>query len=307
MVVPIVHHPSYTVPLPHRRGFPMGKYAQVIQLLRDQGLATARSCHVPDPAPRWWLELAHDSDYVDSILSQTADGAVMRRIGLPLSPQLAARAQASVGGTVLAARLALQRGIACNSAGGSHHAGVGHGAGYCVFNDVAVAARALQAMGLAMRMLVIDLDAHQGDGTAEIFRGDGAVYTFSMHCEDNFPARKEPGDRDIGLPAGTGDAAYLETLRAQLDELLARPGPAPDLVFYNAGVDPHGDDRLGKLNLSDDGLARRDAMVIGACAERGLPVACVLGGGYDHDTMSLARRHNLLFIAADRHYRRLGG
>jgi acetoin utilization deacetylase AcuC-like enzyme len=129
MAVPIVHHPSYAKPLPHRQGFPMGKYALLIQLLRQQGLATARTCHAPDPAPRWWLELAHDSDYVDAILEQTADRAIMRRIGLPLSPQLVTRAQAGVGGTVLAARLALQRGIACNSAGGSHHAGIGHGAG----------------------------------------------------------------------------------------------------------------------------------------------------------------------------------
>jgi acetoin utilization deacetylase AcuC-like enzyme len=249
------------------------------------------------------LELAHDSSYVDAILSQTADEAVMRRIGLPLSQQLADRAQASVGGTVLAARLALQRGIAINSAGGSHHAGIAHGAGYCVFNDVAVAARVLQAMGLAMNMLVIDLDVHQGDGTAEIFRGDGAVFTFSMHCQDNFPVRKQPGDRDVGLPAGTGDDIYLETLSEQLTQLLA--DLSPDLVFYNAGVDPHRDDRLGKLTLSDDGLARRDALVINACMEHGLPLACVMGGGYDRDAMLLAERHALLYVAAHECHRNL--
>ncbi len=301
MAVPIVHHPCYAKPLPHRQGFPMGKYALLIQLLRQQGLATAGTCHAPDLAPRWWLELAHDSDYVDAIMAQTADSAVMRRIGLPLSPQLVARARAGVGGTVLTARLALQRGIACNSAGGSHHAGIGHGAGYCVFNDVAVAARVLQAMGLAMRMLVIDLDVHQGDGTAEIFRGDGAVYTFSMHCEENFPVRKQPGDRDVGLAVGTGDEVYLDILQQHLDEILS--GPPPDLVFYNAGVDPHGTDRLGKLALSDDGLARRDAMVISACAARGLPIACVLGGGYAKDAGALAQRHGLLYAAADHCYR----
>ncbi len=303
MAVPIVHHPDYTVPLPHRQGFPMGKYEQLIKLLRREGLATAHTLHVPDLAPRWWLELAHDSDYVDGILSHSADEDVMRRIGLPLSPQLAVRSQAAVGGTVLTARLALQRGIAANSAGGSHHAGIGHGAGYCVFNDVAVAARVLQAMGLAMNMLVIDLDVHQGDGTAEIFRGDGAVFTFSMHCQDNFPVRKQPGDRDIGLPVGLGDDGYLEILSEQMADLLG--GPVPDLVFYNAGVDPHAGDRLGKLSLSDDGLARRDALVIGACADRGIPIACVLGGGYDHDAMVLAQRHALLYGAADRCYRGL--
>jgi len=303
MAVPIVHHPSYATPLPHRQGFPMGKYARLIQLLRQQGLATAANCHKPDLAPRWWLELAHESDYVDGILEQTADSAVMRRIGLPLSPQLAARAQAGVGGTVLAARLALQRGIACNSAGGSHHAGIGHGAGYCIFNDVAVAARVLQAMGLAMNMLVIDLDGHQGDGTAEIFSGDGAVYTFSMHCQDNFPARKQDSDRDVGLPVAMGDEEYLGILGVELQTLLS--GSSPDLVFYNAGVDPHGEDRLGKLALSDDGLARRDAMVIEACVSRGLPIACVLGGGYARDAETLARRHSLLYAAADRCYREL--
>lgn len=303
MTVPIVHHPAYTVPLPHRRGFPMGKYGRLIQLLRDRGLATVQSLHEPDPAPRWWLELAHDSEYVDAILSQTADEAVMRRIGLPISQQLADRARASVGGTVLAARLALQRGIAINSAGGSHHAGIAHGAGYCVFNDVAVAARVLQALGLAMAMLVIDLDVHQGDGTAEIFRGDGAVFTFSMHCQDNFPVRKQPGDRDIGLRSGLGDEDYLAILREHLADLLQTTDP--DLVFYNAGVDIHQADRLGKLALTDDGLARRDGMVIGACLESGLPIACVIGGGYDRDAMLLAERHALLYGAADHCYRNL--
>jgi acetoin utilization deacetylase AcuC-like enzyme len=305
MAVPIIHHPAYTVPLPHRRGFPMGKYGHLIQLLRDQGLATAQTLHEPDVAPRWWLELAHDSDYVDAILSQTADEVVMRRIGLPISQQLVDRAQASVGGTVLAARLALQRGIAISSAGGSHHAGIAHGAGYCVFNEVAVAARVLQAMGLAMAMLVIDLDVHQGDGTAEIFRGGGAVITFSMHCQDNFSVRKQPGDRDIGLPEGLGDEDYLAILWEQLADLLATT--APDLVFYNAGVDLHQADRLGKLALTDDGLARRDGMVIGACLGRGLPIACVMGGGYDRDAMMLAERHALLYGAADHCYRSMKG
>ncbi len=300
MTVPIVHHPSYTVTLPHRRGFPMGKYGRLIELLREKGLAVGEALHEPDLPPRWWLELAHDSDYVDCILSQTADEAVMRRIGLPLSPQLAERAQASVGGTVLAARLAMQRGIACNTAGGSHHAGIAHGAGYCVFNDVAVAARVMQAMGLAMNMLVVDLDVHQGDGTAEIFRGDGAVFTFSMHCEENFPVRKQPSDLDVSLPAGLGDEDYLAMLGEALADLFT--GRHPDLVFYNAGVDPHQGDRLGKLSLSDEGLARRDAMVIRACAERGVPIACVLGGGYDRDAMSLARRHALLYVAANQYY-----
>ena len=203
----------------------------------------------------------------------------------------------SVSGTVMTAHLALQHGIACNTAGGSHHAGAAHGAGYCLFNDVAIAARVLQASGLAMNMLVVDLDVHQGDGTAEIFRGDGAVFTFSMHCGDNFPVRKQSSDVDIGLPSGTGDRDYLDILSAQLSHLLANL--SPDLVFYNAGVDPHHADDLGKLALTDEGLARRDSMVIAACARRNLPVACVVGGGYDRNAALLAQRHALLYRAAD--------
>ncbi|MDP6343947.1 MAG: histone deacetylase [Alphaproteobacteria bacterium] len=303
MAVPIVHHPAYVAPLPHRRGFPMNKYARVMQWLLERGLAEPTHCHLPEPASRWWLELTHESTYIADICEGTASPEMMRRIGLPLSPELAERASASVGGTVLAGRLALQRGIACNTAGGSHHAATAGGAGYCVFNDVAVACRVLQAMGLAASLLVIDLDVHQGDGTAEIFRGDAAVYTFSMHGEKNFPVRKQPGDRDVGLPDGTGDEAYLSILAEQLDQILGEQ--RPDLVFYNAGIDPHADDRLGRLALSDSGLARRDDMVIGACAERGLPIACVLGGGYGGDAGVLADRHGLLYLAADRWYRTL--
>ena len=305
MVVPIVHHPSYVMTFPRKHGFPMGKYSRLIQLLRNEGLATAQTLNKPAMPPRWWLELVHDSDYVDGILTQTANDNVMRRIGLPLSPQLADRARISAGGTVMTALLALQHGIACNTAGGSHHAAAAHGAGYCLFNDVAIAARVLQASGLAMNMLVVDLDVHQGDGTAEIFRGDGAVFTFSMHCRDNFPVCKQSSDLDIGLPSGTGDRDYLDILSAQLSDLLA--DLSPDLVFYNAGVDPHHADVLGKLALTDEGLADRDAMVITACARRNIPVACVVGGGYDRNAVLLAQRHALLYRAADHTFRSMIG
>lgn len=300
MSVPIVHHRAYTVPLPHRHRFPMNKYAMLFDVLRADGLAPPDACHAPEPAPRWWLELAHDAGYVADICEQTAAPETMRRIGLPLSPELVERSRCAVGGTVLAARLALERGIACQTAGGSHHAGHAAGAGYCVFNDVAVAARVLQAQGLAQDIVVVDLDVHQGDGTAEIFRGDNAVYTFSMHCEHNFPTRKQPGDRDVGLAAGMTDADYLRTLAEHLDAVLA--GRRPDIVFYNAGVDPHVDDRLGKLALSDAGLKARDDRVIGACLDRNIPVACVIGGGYAQDIAVLARRHAILHAVADDWY-----
>jgi len=302
MAVPIVHHAAYTVPLPRRHRFPMNKYQALIEVLRHEGLAPPGSCYEPEPAPRWWLELAHESGYVAGICEQTAPDAVMRRIGLPLSPELARRSRCAVGGTVLAARLALERGLACQTAGGSHHAAHDAGAGYCVFNDVAVACRVLQALGLAMDMAVIDLDVHQGDGTAQIFRGDNAVYTFSMHCERNFPVRKQPGDRDVGLPEGLDDEGYLTVLAEELERVLGER--RPDIVFYNAGVDPHHLDRLGKLALTDAGLARRDEMVIGACLQRAIPLACVIGGGYSDDVAALGRRHAILHATADRLYRR---
>ena len=297
MPVPIVHHPSYVMKIPQKQGFPIGKYGQLIQLLRDEGLATAQTLNIPEVSPVWWLELVHDSDYVDGILAQTADDNVMRRIGLPLSPELADRARISVAGTVMAAQLALKWGIACNTAGGSHHASASHGAGYCIFNDVAIAARVLQASGLAMNMLVVDLDVHQGDGTAEIFRGDAAVFTFSMHCQNNFPSRKQFSDLDIGLLSGTEDRDYLNILSIKLPDLL--DNLSPDLVFYNAGVDPHYADLLGKLALTNEGIARRDSMVITACARRNIPIAGLLGGGYDRDAVLLAQRHAILYRVAD--------
>ena len=296
MPPPIVHHPDYVAPLPEGHRFPMDKFGRLMARLRSAGLATEANTFAPEPAPRSWLALAHDPAYVDSILDLTAGADVMRRIGLPLTPRLARRARLAVAGTTLAAELALEHGVACNAAGGSHHAGYAQGAGFCVFNDVAVAARVAQAKGLARRILVIDLDVHQGDGTAEIFEGDESVFTFSMHAQRNYPVRKRRSDRDVGLPDGVGDDAYLGILGEHLDDLLPRVGP--DLVFYNAGVDSHRDDRLGRLALSDDGLRRRDGMVLDSCRRAGVPVAAVIGGGYGPDVEALARRHAGLFAAA---------
>jgi len=196
----------------------------------------------------------------------------------------------------MAARLALSEGIGCNTAGGSHHARRAQGAGFCTFNDVAVAAHLLLADGEVGRVLVIDLDVHQGDGTAEICAGSSEIRTVSMHSEKNYPARKQKSSIDVALPDGVRDDAYLETL----DWLLPRTieGFSADLVFYNAGVDPHGNDRLGRLSLSDAGLRRRDRRVFSFFRERGIPVASVLGGGYSHDIDALARRHLITFEAA---------
>ncbi len=200
------------------------------------------------------------------------------------------------GGSLLTARLALARGLACNTAGGSHHAARDYGAGFCTFNDVAVAGRALLAEGAVARVLVVDVDVHQGDGTAFIFEDEPAVFTFSMHGEKNYPVRKARSDLDIELPDATGDDAYLSALEGVLPGLLERV--RPDLVFYNAGVDPHVDDKLGRLALSDEGLAARDTYVIDTCLAAGAPLAGVIGGGYGADIDRLARRHATLHRAA---------
>jgi acetoin utilization deacetylase AcuC-like enzyme len=255
-------------------------------------------------APRSWLELVHTPDYVTHILAQTLPREAERRLGLPVSPALAERSRAACAGTLLAARLAMEHGLACNTAGGSHHAFADAGSGFCVFNDVAVAAAVLLAEGSVGRVLVVDLDVHQGDGTAELFQADPRVFTLSLHARSNFPARKKTSDLDVPLPRDLDDRGYLDALDAALPPVLDRF--APDLVFYNAGVDPHRDDRLGHLALTDAGLAARDRRVIELVTRRGLPFVGVIGGGYDRDPERLARRHATLHRAASEAHATLG-
>ncbi|MEM1265873.1 MAG: histone deacetylase, partial [Pseudomonadota bacterium] len=235
----------------------------------------------------------------ERVFNRSLDAAELRRIGLPGSAAMVRRVRLSAAGTTLAARLALSHGIACNAAGGSHHAGPEGGAGFCVFNDVAVASRTLLDQGVVSQILVVDLDVHQGDGTARIFADEPGVYTLSIHAAQNYPTVKAQSDRDIALPDGLGDAGYLRAVAEALDRVLREI--RPDLAFYNAGVDPHVADRLGRLALSDDGLAARDRMVIDRLRAAGIPVAGVLGGGYDDDVPALGRRHASLFRAAARH------
>lgn len=296
MSPPIVHHPAFRAEMPEGHRFPMDKFSRLAALIEREGLAGPAGFHRPEPVDLETLRLVHTEDYVRGVVELSLPAEIVRRIGMPNSESVAARARAATGGTLLTARLALEHGLACNTAGGSHHASAESGAGFCVFNDVAVAARRLQAEGRVRKVLVVDLDVHQGDGTARIFEDDPSVFTFSMHAEKNFPARKAASDLDIDLPDGTGDAAYLATLAEILPALLARE--RPDLVFFNAGVDPHIDDKLGRLSLSDDGLARREAFVLGCCLGRSIPVAGVIGGGYDADIDRLAHRHAILHQAA---------
>ncbi|MBX3572678.1 MAG: histone deacetylase [Mesorhizobium sp.] len=296
MPLPIVHHPDYDAQFPAHHRFPMGKYRLLMEALASRGLATDANLRTPATPEPSWLKLAHAPDYVDQVLSSTVPPAIEKEIGFPVSERVSRRAQMAVAGTVLAARLALSHGIACNTAGGSHHARRAHGAGFCTFNDVAVAARLLLKEGKVRRVLVVDVDVHQGDGTAEIFADEPRVFTFSMHARSNYPARKVPSDLDLALADRTGDEAYLERLAAMLPVLMEYS--RPDIVFYNAGVDPHRDDKLGKLALSDEGLRLRDRMTMTFFRARRVPVCGVIGGGYSNDVPALAERHAILFEEA---------
>jgi len=300
---PIVHHPAYSVPLPEGHRFPMGKFAALARLLEARGLLDERNCHRPEPADPETLVLAHDRAWVDAVLAGRVEPAAEGRLGLPVTSAVAARARAATGGTLAAARLALEEGIALNAAGGSHHAFREGGAGFCVFNDLAVTSLALLAEGRVRRITILDLDVHQGEGTASILAREPRVTTVSLHCRCNWPARKQQSSLDLALDPGTGDRPYLELLDGLLPGLLRRT--APDLVLYDAGVDPHRDDRLGRLALTDAGLAERDRLVLERCREAGVPVACVIGGGYAPDLATLAARHAILFeVAADLSRRR---
>jgi acetoin utilization deacetylase AcuC-like enzyme len=269
-------------------------------LLLADGVAQIEQCHTPKRPPPELIELVHTCDYVQAYCQGTLDVKAQRRIGLPWSPALANRTCVAVGGTILTAQLALSQGLACNTAGGTHHAFPSYGSGFCIFNDLAIACRVLQKLGLVQKILIVDLDVHQGDGTAFIFQDDDSVFTFSMHCEVNFPGTKQTSDLDIPLPVAMEDDAYLQTLASYLPDLLSQV--KPDIVFYDAGVDPHVGDRLGKLALTDAGIFRREMQVLSTCVSAGYPVACVIGGGYADDMKSLVWRHSLLHRAASQVY-----
>ena len=294
MIPPIAFHPAYDASRPAGHRFPMRKYGLLAETLVAKGLAPLGFV-TPELAGAEILVQAHDPAYVASVLAIAVPPEIERAIGLPVDAALVRRSRASVGGTLLAARLALAEGLAGSAAGGSHHARRLQGAGFCVLNDVAVAARTLQAEGAVRRVLVVDLDVHQGDGTADCLALCPELFTLSIHCENNYPAHKIAGDLDIGLPDRLDDGGYLDVLRARMPPLL--DALAPDLVFYNAGVDPHRDDRLGRLCLTDAGLLARDRFVIAQARTRAIPVVAVIGGGYTYDVEALALRHSLVFEA----------
>ena len=284
------HFDPHILPLPPGHRFPIGKYGLLRR--RVEAEPGGIELRIGGPATEGELALAHDPDYIADVLGGTLGAAAQREIGFDWTPALAARAVWSVGATIAAARVALsdgpEGGDGASLGGGTHHANAGRGSGYCVFNDVAVAARLMQAEWhrrhrKGLQVAVIDLDVHQGNGTAAIFADDPSVFTFSMHGERNFPFRKSPGDLDVGLPDGCTDDVYLAALRPALDEvwrrLAARP---PGLVFYVAGADPHEGDRLGRLKLTTAGLAARDGIVMRALVERRIPAVVLMAGGYGH-------------------------
>ena len=293
-----VFHPGYHTPLPPGHPFPMSKYPLLKARLLEEGLIAAEEILEPDLLDDNILALVHSEAYLRKLAGPGLSAEEQRRLGLPWSGALWLRVRLACAGTLLAARTALLEGMAANLAGGTHHAFADHGEGFCVLNDVAIAIRTLQAEGGIRRALVIDLDVHQGNGTAAIFAGDPNVFTFSMHGERNYPLKKVLSSRDVALPDGADDELYLGELKGQLPGVLQ--AAQADLVFYLAGVDVAAGDRYGRLKVSDLGVLARDTHVIETVRSAGLPLAMVLGGGYASSRERTVELHLQLFRAAQR-------
>ena len=298
MPIRLYYTGAFVLPLPAGHRFPMQKYALLRARLRASGEFGEADFLTPPAATDEELCRAHTAAYVHRIASGEISDREAKRIGFPWSPGMVERSRRSAGATLAACRAAFDDGCAANLAGGTHHAHADHGEGFCIFNDAAIAARAMQAEGRATRVAIIDCDVHQGNGTAAILHGDDSVFTFSIHGARNFPFEKESSDLDIELPDGTGDDAYLAALDSGLAVTLARS--RPQLVIYLAGADPYAGDRLGRLSLSMAGLARRDETVLGACRERGIPVALAMAGGYAEPIEDTVAIHANTILTAQR-------
>jgi acetoin utilization deacetylase AcuC-like enzyme len=286
----------FVLPLPEGHKFPMAKYSRLRERILAEGIIAPADLHEAPLAALDDLRQVHDAQYVDAVVHGRMPADIQRRIGFPWSPQMVERSRRSVGATIAAAGAALDDGAAANLAGGTHHAFADRGEGFCVFNDVAVAARVLQRDHHARRIAIVDLDVHQGNGTAAIFKDDASVFTFSMHGDKNFPFRKETSDLDVALADGTGDDEYLALLTTHLHDVLNRH--EPDFVFYLAGADPYEGDRLGRLQLTIGGLRHRDEMVLRACRDARLPVVITMSGGYAHDVDAIVSIHTNTIRAA---------
>tara|TARA_B100001057_G_C22805328_1_gene933177 strand:+ start:879 stop:1772 length:894 start_codon:yes stop_codon:yes gene_type:complete len=289
MKLPIVNHKDYFAKIGDDHRFPINKFGGLADYLLKMKLV--KSFYTPYPCSYLTLKRAHSESYIKHIKNKTLDEKSVKKIGFPLVDSVVKRSLVATGGTVLASKLAINYGLACNTAGGSHHANFDGGAGYCVFNDVAVAAQYLLHRGLAGKILILDLDVHQGNGNSDIFRENRNVFTFSMHSKTNYPAKKSISDLDVELEDNIEDKDYLKILKFYLRQLNDENF---DFVFYIAGVDIHFNDRLGKLKVTDDGIRKRDEIVTENFFSKGVPLCGVLGGGYNKDSEKLVELHSYL-------------
>lgn len=298
---PIAYHPIYKHPLPEGHRFPMIKYELLPQQLLLEGIAEPKQFFQPGLPDKVNVLAVHTTDYITQLTNLTLDARAVRKTGFPLSAELVERELRIAQGTIMGAEMALQTGIAFNIAGGTHHAYSTHGEAFCLLNDQAIAAQYILNNKLAKKVLIVDLDVHQGNGTAEIFRRNNAVFTFSIHGKSNYPFKKETSGLDIALPDGTGDAEYLSILEATLPKLIDTE--KPDFIFYLSGVDILATDKLGKLGCSIPGCKRRDEIVLEFCHRLGIPVQCSMGGGYSPDIKIIIEAHtNTYRVAKDLYY-----
>ena len=289
MELPVVNHKDYVAKIDDDHKFPIKKFGELADYLLKEKIIT--KFHEPNPCSFETLKEAHSEKYILDIQNKTLDEKGIKKIGFPLNDSVVRRSFVATGGTVLATKLAINYGIACNTAGGSHHANFEGGAGYCVFNDVAVAAKYLLNRGFANRILIVDLDVHQGNGNSDIFKEDRQVFTFSMHSKSNYPAKKSESDLDVELKDNMEDKEYLDILKFNLNNLNEENF---DFIFYIAGVDVHHEDRLGKLKISDEGIKLRDQIVIDNFFSKRIPICGVLGGGYNKNFDKLVELHSIL-------------
>ena len=289
MELPVINHEDYFAKIGDDHKFPINKFGELANYLLEKKIIN--QFHKPYPCSVKTLKGAHSQTYISNIINKSLDQNRVKKIGFPLVDSVVKRSLVATGGTVLASKLALEHRIACNTAGGSHHANFDGGAGYCVFNDVAVAANYLLNKGLVKNILIVDLDVHQGNGNSDIFGINKSVFTFSMHSKSNYPAKKSKSDLDIELEDNTEDQKYIETLKDSIQLLNKQKF---DFVFYIAGVDVHFNDRLGKLKLSDDGIKKREEIVIGNFFSKKIPICGVLGGGYNKNFDKLVELHSIL-------------
>ena len=290
-MLPIVNHPDYVAQIGDDHRFPIKKFGALFDLLQKDNILNKENLHIPEPAQYLDLTQAHQPEYIQKIDNLSLSKEEERKLGFPMVPSVKRRSYMATGGTVLSAELALRYKLACNTAGGSHHAFSDSGNGYCVFNDVAVAAYNLLNKHSVKKILIYDLDVHQGDGTAKIFENNDQVYTFSAHSKKNYPLVKQKSDKDIELEDDITDEEYLNTVSKSL-EIVNKMNF--DFVFYVAGVDIHKDDKLGKLNITTEGIKKREKMVISNFYKNKIPLCGVLGGGYNKDFNHLVYLHSIL-------------